>query len=163
MKLLFLRHGIAEDRSRDGSDQSRRLTPEGVEVMRREAVAIARLDLRIGLILSSPLVRAYETADIVATALGMSDRLREEARLGLGFGLHHLRTIMGANTGQRSLMLVGHEPGMSVVVGQMIGGGEVEMKKGSLAIVEADHVEVGSGRLRMLVPASVLALGDGAL
>jgi phosphohistidine phosphatase len=161
MRLLFLRHGIAEDVSPDGTDYSRRLTAEGIESMQTEAAGMARLNLKVELILASPLVRAAQTADIVALALGLRSRLREEMRLGLGFSLHHLKTIVGAYSDTRTLMLVGHEPGMSTVVGQLIGGADVEMKKGSLAIVDALEAEAGAGCLVMLAPPALLRRAGG--
>lgn len=159
MKLIFLRHGIAEDRAPDGTDFSRRLTDKGEEEMRREADALARIGLKPGIILTSPLVRAAQTAEIVAHALGMADRVREEPRLA-GFSLEHLRTVVTAHSDRRSLMLVGHEPSFSTVVGQLIGGANVRMKKGGLAIVEADAITIGSGTLLALVPPAMLLRGS---
>jgi phosphohistidine phosphatase len=161
MKLMFLRHGIAEDRSADGSDHSRRLTPEGKDLMRLEATGMVRAGIKPALILTSPLVRAVQTAEIVAEVLDMDDRLRQEARLGPGFTLEHLRTITVAHSDRRALMLVGHEPTLSVVVGQLIGGANVRMKKGSLAIVDVEEVEHGAGCLQALLPPSALAAASG--
>ncbi len=159
MKLMFLRHGIAEDEGPDGSDFSRRLTDEGKREIEREAESMARIGLKPGIILTSPLARAVQTAEIVAKALGMTDRLREEPRLA-GFSLEHLRTIATAHSDRRSIMLVGHEPSFSTVVGQLIGGANVRMKKGALAVVEAEAITMGGGVLQVLAPPSVLTRGS---
>lgn len=156
MKIMMLRHGIAEDVSPDGSDAKRCLTAEGVAEMRREAQGMRNLGLKPGVILTSPLVRAVQTAEIVAEALGMPEALRQEIRLGPGFSLQHLRTLFIAHGDHRAIMLVGHEPGMSVVTGQLIGGGAVRMKKGALAIISADEIEEGAGCLQALLPPSAL-------
>lgn len=156
MKILLLRHGIAEDIAPDGTDFGRRLTAEGVAAMRREAKGMLKLGLRPGVILTSPLVRAVETAAIVAEALGIPDRVREEVRLGPGFCLAHLRTLALAHIEQKAIMLVGHEPAMSTLVGQLIGGANVRMKKGGLAIISADEIGEGMGCLQALLPPAAL-------
>src|SRR5579864_4368858 len=82
MKLYFLRHGIAADREQwKGEDYDRPLTAQGRERMGAEAKAIAKLDLDVDWILTSPLVRAVETARIVAERLKLGDKVKEEERL----------------------------------------------------------------------------------
>ena len=80
MKLLFLRHGLADRSAWSGSDYERPLTPRGKERMRAEAETIASLDLGLDAILTSPLTRASQTAEIVADQLGLLDRLIEDDR-----------------------------------------------------------------------------------
>ncbi len=137
MKLYLLRHGIAYEREQwHNNDFDRPLTPEGKTRMARQAIAIAKMDLALDAILTSPLVRAYQTAEIVAQELKQLDRLAQEARLGLDFNASELAKILRAHTNARALMLVGHEPGMSETISYLIGGGRVEMKKGALACIE---------------------------
>ena len=70
MDLLIIRHGIAEARSSGGDDDSRRLTDDGRKKMRRGAKGLIRLLPELEALVSSPLVRARETAEIVAEAYG---------------------------------------------------------------------------------------------
>jgi phosphohistidine phosphatase len=158
--LYFLRHGDAADAGRHGTDFDRPLTAEGRERMRREADAIARLDLGLDAILTSPLVRARQTAEIVADASQLREALFEDVRLGAAFGLEQLAAIVGAQPAAGALMLVGHEPSLSAAIGRLIGGAAVEMKKGSLARVDLSAGAPLKGELLWLVPPRVLLLSQ---
>lgn len=141
--VCFLRHGPAAD------EEPRPLTPEGREKTERAARGIARLDLGIDAVLSSPLPRALETAEILARVLGLpkprtSDLLLPDAdaeRL-----LPSLRAAVPA--------LVGHEPSLSRAVSRLIGGGAVSLKKAGMAFVET--TSASRGTLRLLLPPAVL-------
>lgn len=162
MKLYFLRHGIAEDESPSGRDADRRLTAEGVTEMEAAAAGMAALGLRFDLLLTSPKVRARHTAEIAATALGQGDQLQLEPALGYGCGLSELREILSEVESKTRVLLVGHQPDLSLNIGALIGGGRVQMKKATLAYLEVSRVEPGSGELRWLLHASHLALLGGA-
>ena len=72
MRLYFLRHGLAGDSTTwAGADEMRPLTPEGITRMQGSARTIAALELELDEIISSPYIRARQTADIVATELGL--------------------------------------------------------------------------------------------
>ena len=158
MKLYFLRHGLAGDRETwAGGDFERPLTDAGKERMAREAATIAKLNLNLDVILTSPLVRAYQTAEIVARLLGMTDKLVKDERLGPGFSPDQLAGILQAYPEAQALMLVGHEPDFSQLIGKLIGGGRIMCKKGSLACVELNDKSL-QGELVWLIPPSVLAL-----
>lgn len=158
MKCYFLRHGIAvEPDEWQGRDFDRPLTPEGRERMQREAKTIAALTLGISVVVTSPLVRARQTAEIVAEALDLRDSLVEDTRLGLGFGLEAFAAIVAANGSVEALMLVGHEPSFSVTVGQLAGKARVEIKKGALAGVEFAGASATHGTLTCLIPPKALA------
>ena len=87
MELYFLRHGEAGKKDEwEGEDSERPLSKDGIARMKLEASAISDLDLGLELILTSPLVRARQTADIVARELDMRDRLVIDDRLAPGFG-----------------------------------------------------------------------------
>jgi phosphohistidine phosphatase len=159
MILYFLRHGLAGDRDEwTGDDFKRPLTEEGKERMAREAATIARLGLDLDLILTSPLVRAYQTAEIVAQELNLVDKLVKDERLGLDFGPEKLALILQTYSIASALMLVGHEPSFSETIGDLIGGGSVECKKGSLARVNLPNPMSLQGDLVWLIPPKVLAL-----
>jgi phosphohistidine phosphatase len=155
--LFFLRHGQAGSRGDwHGDDTQRPLTAEGKKRMAQEAAGIRALGLSLDLIVSSPLVRAYQTAQIVAKAQGNGVGLVRDARLRPGFGPTHLAAILQEHGQTQGMMLVGHEPDFSETVGHVTGGSCVVMKKGSLACVQLDDPASLRGRLVWLIPPKVL-------
>jgi phosphohistidine phosphatase len=161
MRCYFLRHGIAADpEGWNGTDFDRPLTREGRERMEREARAIEELALELDRIVTSPLLRAKQTAQIVAARLDMSGKLIEDPRLGGGFNLERLAAILNANADAKTILLVGHEPSMSMTIGRAIGTASIELKKAALAGVELDDPNEPRGTLFCLIPPKVLvALG----
>jgi|SRR5580704_16493629 phosphohistidine phosphatase len=160
MKCYFLRHGLAGDPGQwSGDDFDRPLTAEGKERMAREAKTIAALSLELDAIVTSPLLRAKQTATIVADRLKIRDRLAEDERLGIGFDVRALRSILRERAAATAILLVGHEPSMSRTIGSVIGGdARIDLKKGSLACVNFDDPESRVGELVWLVPPKILAL-----
>jgi phosphohistidine phosphatase len=162
--LYFLRHGDAGDAAAwRGADFDRPLSDEGRERMALEAEAIKQLDLAVDRIITSPLVRARQTAAIVADALQIRDTLVEDERLGSNFGLEQLADILDFRPRAKSVMLVGHEPSLSATVGRLIGGAAIDFKKGSLARVDLSDTFGLKGELMWLVPPKVLLLGTAAI
>ena len=158
MRLYFLRHGLADRGEWSGPDFERPLTHRGKAQMVRTADTIAELDLSIDLIVTSPLARAYQTAEIVADRLVMLDRLIADPRLAPGFGPHHLAEMLQAHPGLSDLMMVGHEPDFSDTISTMIGGGHVVCKKGGLARVDVPDGGWLEGDLVWLIPPKALIL-----
>jgi phosphohistidine phosphatase len=154
MILYFLRHGQAGSRETwEGDDAQRPLTKKGKDSMDREAETIAELGLGLDVILTSPLVRAQQTAEIVAKKLHMKDGLKEDERLSPGFGIEKLSQILADYPDGKALMLVGHEPDFSQTVSALIGGGRVVCKKGGVARVDLLEGEEGlKGELVWLLP-----------
>lgn len=158
MRLYFLRHGLAHAwREWEGDDALRPLTSVGKARMQRETLTIRQLDLKLEVIVTSPLVRAYQTAELVARELRLLDKLVKDERLAPGFNVAQLAMLLQAQRGTRALLLVGHEPDFSETISAVIGGGKVVCKKGSLACVELSDVEMLQGELVWLLPPKVLA------
>jgi len=158
MDLYFLRHGDALGKDEwKGDDGARTLSEQGAQQIRREATTLAGLSLGISLILSSPLVRALKTAQIVAAALGLEDSLLTDKRLSPGFDPPALREILADHAGVSAMLLVGHEPDFSETIGACIGGGRVECKKGALARLDITDPQRPRGSLLWLLPPRVLA------
>lgn len=158
MKCFFLRHGIAAEPDEwQGADFDRPLTDEGRKRMAREALTMAKLSLDLDIILTSPLVRAKQTAAIVAKELKARDRLVEDARLGLDFGPSPLADIFKEHAKEKAIMLVGHEPSMSQTIAHLVGGAKIDFKKGCLACVNVPDPLSPRGELVWLIPAKVLA------
>ncbi len=159
MKLYFLRHGIAVEADEwNASDETRPLTPDGKARMAREAETLARLVGQADVLLTSPLTRAIETADIAADAMGQRDLLEQDTRLSPGFGTKELTKILAEYTEAKTLLLVGHEPDFSSTIETTIGGGRIVLKKGGLALVEVTDVPTMHGVLVWLLPPKALAL-----
>jgi phosphohistidine phosphatase len=160
VRLFFLRHGRAMARADwSGDDDLRPLTPEGEAAMAREARTIAAMDLGLKVIITSPLARARRTAEIVAEAAGGGVSVVEDERLAGGFDVKALRAVVAEHGTPKALMLVGHEPDFSTVVGALIGGGRVVCKKGGLARVDAADGDLKAAELAWLLPPSQLGGG----
>ncbi len=157
MKVYFLRHGKAESRSEwQGRDADRPLTAAGEGELRREAKVLRDMDLAIDVVVTSPLARARRTAEIVAEDLGLQDRLVEDERLAPGFDVRRLEQVLAAHGPAESVMVVGHEPDFSATVAELIGGGEIVMKKGGLARVDVTAPVAGGGELVWLLTPPLL-------
>jgi len=124
--IWLLRHGDASDEAPD--DASRPLTAKGERQSVAAGVALAALEAGIETCLTSPKVRALETARIACEALGLEPE-RTEALRGGDFDPAELAA------GRGTVLLVGHEPDFSRAI-QMATGSRVEMKKGGLAAIE---------------------------
>src|SRR5689334_2900287 len=94
MELYFLRHGIAADTGpEDSGDAGRPLTEEGIDKLKEAARGLRRLGVRPDVLLSSPLVRARQTAEIVRKAFGIESRLVDA--LAPGCDITRLRDLLG--------------------------------------------------------------------
>ena len=138
MIVCLFRHGPAVDRGTPGvPDDERPLTPEGRKRTRRAARGLRKLDLGIDLVVSSPLPRAFETAEILADVLGLpapetDDRLRDDRAP---------RDVVDVLKGLDAAcpVLVGHEPCLSGALSLLVCGGagaDFAMRKAGLAVVE---------------------------
>jgi len=157
VKLYFLRHGLADREEWSGDDFVRPLTEKGRSRMEKEADRLAELDFAPEVILTSPLTRARQTAEIVAARLDRANDVQLDERLALGFGMRQLSEILAARANCDSILMVGHEPDFSETIGALIGGGRVVCKKGSLARVDLESLHPPRGRLVWLVTPSILA------
>ncbi|MEZ0285025.1 MAG: histidine phosphatase family protein [Thermoleophilia bacterium] len=151
-----MRHGIAEDASpRTGfRDAPRELTPEGAARMRAAADGMAALGIDAEVVLTSPLLRCRQTAEIVCARLGGAPV--EDGRLCPGMDLDALEDALLAHPDAGKLLVCGHEPDLSEAVAGLTGGGLVEFRKGSLALLDVAAVRPAGGRLRALYPPSAL-------
>lgn len=155
MQLLFLRHGSAEPKNDWlGDDEHRPLTTEGRLVVTDLACSVPRLKTHPILILTSPFLRAQQTAEIVAECLGAQDKVLTDRRLAPGFGLKQLEKILRDYPDASVLMLVGHEPDLTDIVRALTGGGRLSIRKGGLAQVELPDPKTMKGKLiALLIPA----------
>ena len=159
MQLLFLRHGIAVEHGAPGyedNDDARPLTDKGRRVTRAVARGLKTLAAP-DVILTSPLPRARETADIVGEVLNV--QVIETPLLSPNFNPPQLIDALElalTTTGRSELsqvVLVGHEPSMSATVGALVGPGlNLLLKKTGLARVDVTDLSMTGGQLRWLLP-----------
>jgi phosphohistidine phosphatase len=159
IQLHLLRHADAGDpEAWQRPDAERPLSAKG----RRQAEAIARHLSAAGFapdaIVTSPKVRAAETAAPLGAALSLEVAVDE--RLAGGIGLQDLAAILSDAGDPRKPVLVGHDPDFSWIASELVGA-EVTMKKGALIRIDLDGPpEPGAGRVRWLVPPDLLAAPD---
>lgn len=149
MELYLLRHGIAVERGMRGfeDDFARPLTPKGRRQLRKNAAAMKKLGRDFDLILSSPLLRAKQTAEIVAAALKLKKRLRYSNALAPGGVAAILLRQMGrVKPAPKKILLVGHEPDLSRLISVLVTGSlqlKLDFKKGGLCKLEAEPLRAG--------------------
>lgn len=138
MRVYIMRHGPAEERARE--DRLRRLTPDGREKTREAARGLAALGAaeEIDVILTSPYVRARETAEIAAEALGLGDRVVETDALASGASPASAWKEI-AKRAKKGALTVGHEPDCGLLVRHLLGAAtfEAPLKKAGVACVES--------------------------
>lgn len=155
VRIHLLRHAHAGDPlAWDGPDAARPLSRKG----RRQAAALgaflAAAEVRPERIVSSPKVRARETADIVGAALGVTRVL--DARLADDCDVRGLEDVVGT-AGGRDVMVVGHDPYLSELFGELLGARGLAMPKGSIATIDIRRpLRPGGGELRWFVPPGLL-------
>jgi phosphohistidine phosphatase len=131
-ELLLWRHGIAEDRHLDRPDQERALTAEGRQRTEAVAAELCRLQLHCDLLLSSPLRRALQTAEI-GVAAGLAPAVAQEIRLAPG---GDPRPLLQAGSWRR-LGLVGHEPDLGELASSLLGvpAGTISVRKAGIVLL----------------------------
>jgi phosphohistidine phosphatase len=154
MKLYFVRHATAARKSTWREDDDLRpLTRTGRKRFRQAAESLVAAGmLTPELILTSPLVRAEQTAVILGRVLGPTVPIAEEWRLGHSFDVNDLRAILAQQPRVPSLAIVGHNPSMCEVLGHITGGAELDLRKGAVALVEITDATTPAGRLMWLAP-----------
>jgi phosphohistidine phosphatase len=150
--LYFVRHGKAGHHSAAADDDERRLTDAGRVALKAAAPLLGRLNLRPDVVLSSPLPRALETAELVMEGIGDSGQPVADDRLRPGADWGDLARAMAAHPDARRVMFVGHEPDLSAAMRLLTGANSVRMRKGGIGCVEFPGVpEPGSGELAWLL------------
>ena len=150
-----MRHGPAEDYSASGRDFDRALTPSGRERVKVVAARLAELDEAPKVIISSPLVRALQTAEIVAAELGALT-VETHRAMAPGGPANDL-ALEQAHQGKKRVMVVGHEPDLSGLVASLLRGGfEHDMLKAMVVGLSIDTA--GPATLRFVLDPKSLEL-----
>ncbi|HYA30643.1 MAG TPA: phosphohistidine phosphatase SixA [Acidobacteriota bacterium] len=171
MNLYLLRHGIAvaADDPEVAHDRERQLTQKGSKRIRRAARGLRRLDIPLDAILTSPVLRARQTADIVAATLGLEARLEEISGLAPESTVEQLMFGLTRYQDREHLLLVGHEPLLSQTIAYLLCRSrepqlDIAARKGSLCRIELDRAPPsGPGVLHWLMsPKQLRLLGERA-
>jgi phosphohistidine phosphatase len=145
MRLYFLRHGAADWPDWEQADDERPLTKSGRKEMHAVGELLTALEAKQDLILTSPLPREAQTADIAAEHLKI--RVREEKLLAPGFRVEDLMRLLRKYP-QQVLMLVGHEPDFTLAITALTGA-SVKLSKAGVALVD---LNLQKGKLLWLFP-----------
>ena len=151
MDLILLRHGKAEIHGGDG-DFSRGLVEKGREQARRAARLLKAAAVLPDIVLTSPLVRARQTADEFCQAAGISGAVIQ-GWLGCGMAPETAMAELTAFRDFKRVVIVGHEPDFSALIQWILGaiGGSIEVKKGAIACLEITPPS-RHGTLAYLIP-----------
>jgi phosphohistidine phosphatase len=141
-EICFLRHGEAED-EHDSGDSARELTPRGRAQASAAGAALAAIDFRPDACLTSPRVRALDTATLACASLGIEPEIVE----AIGSGSYDSLDLMA---GRGNVLIVGHQPVLAMEVARLTGA-VIRMKKGGIALVDP-------GRLLLLLGPDELSL-----
>ncbi|HEX8966866.1 MAG TPA: histidine phosphatase family protein [Chloroflexota bacterium] len=166
MDLYLVRHAVAfdPDETRWPDDRDRPLTPDGEKRFRRAAAGLAELIPTVDVVLSSRFVRAWRTAELLCKEAGWPAPVACEA-LESGRAPAEALQALQAYTSSKSVVLVGHEPGMHELASYLLTAdtahAQLEFRKGGVARLELfEGMRPGAARLRWLLPPSVLRAVD---
>jgi phosphohistidine phosphatase len=150
MQLILLRHGKAEDSSL-GGDFTRQLEEKGYQQARHAARILAASAQLPDLILSSPVVRARQTAETFSDAAGMPGPILQ-SWLACGMSPETALAELAAFPDFKRIMIVGHEPDFSRLISHCLGGyAEIEVRKGSITCIDL-RPPSPRATLRYLIP-----------
>ena len=142
MELFVIRHAIAEPlgKKNEFSDEKRVLSPEGRSRMREVAKGLLKLGVEFDLILTSPLARAQQTAELIAASMGLGKKdIKQTENLSPGAPSDLLFAEIKSNSGAESVALVGHQPDLGSLVSKIIksegGVFSIQLKKGGICCV----------------------------
>jgi phosphohistidine phosphatase len=157
MELYLLRHAHAGDPDAwDRPDALRPLSERGERQAEALGTFLARIGFQPDAIVTSPKVRAAETAELVAKHLGVT--VTVDDRLGGPLDPGVVEGIVADVEASSRVVLVGHDPDFSELVASLSGNADVPMKKGALARIDIDRpIEAAGGRLRWLIPPDALS------
>ena len=158
-ELYLIRHGIAEERGEAWPDDAKRpLTGEGIARLRKSARGLARLGVSFDAILTSPLVRARQTADAVASAFEVRPHIVTAESLAPGGTYQAVLADLEKQSRRSHIAVVGHEPGIGELAARLSGSRHpLEFRKGAVCRIDVDALPPsGPGDLRWLLTPKIL-------
>jgi len=161
-ELYFVRHGLAEERGEAWPEDTKRpLTDEGISRFRKAVKGLSRAGVAVDVVLTSPLVRARQTAEILATGLDPRPSIVNIDSLAPAGSYTAVLADLEKHGRKCRLALVGHEPMLGELAARLIGSRHpLEFKKGGVCRIDLDDLPpAGPGDLRwMLTPKMLRAL-----
>lgn len=153
MKLYVVRHAEAVERGEGILEEDRWLTPAGRVSFRENAGVMAKRGIDPGLIVTSPLARAVQTADILAEVLGFEGELLVSRELAPGFDREGLSRLLAARGKVKRLAVVGHEPDLGELVTSLLGlEAPFALRKGMVVALRLDPADPGApARFRWVI------------
>lgn len=141
-ELYLVRHAIAAQRGGDWPDDDKRpLTARGVARFKEAVEGLQALDVGIDEIFSSPLVRAKQTADLLAQGLPGKPAVKILEALAPGHAPASVLAQLARNARRRRIALVGHEPGLGELAAHLIGAGRaLPFKKGGVCRIDVESL-----------------------
>src|SRR3954447_9665299 len=157
-ELRFLRHAHAGDPEKwTRPDAERPLSDKGRHQAARLGRLLAGVDDRPDVFITSPKVRAIQTAQGVVDAMGGKVKIVEDARLASPLDLATVDAIVRDAGDPERPCLVGHDPDFSELLGELLGMGILPMRKGCYARIDVGHpFAMGRGSLRYLLPPDLI-------
>jgi phosphohistidine phosphatase len=160
-ELYFIRHGLAEERGEAWPDDAKRpLTDEGMSRMRKAVRGLSRMGVSIDVVLTSPLVRTRQTAEIVAGGLDPRPSLVNLESLAPAGSYAAVLADLEKHARKCRIALVGHEPMIGEIAARVIGSRHpIEFKKGAVCRIDVETLPpAGPGELRFLMTPKILRL-----
>jgi phosphohistidine phosphatase len=158
-ELYLIRHAVAEERGDAWPDDAKRpLTSDGMKRMKKAARGLERLGVALDVILTSPLVRARQTADVVSAELNPHPALVITEALSPGGSYTALVAELEKHARRSRIGLVGHEPGIGELAARLLGSRHpIEFKKGAVCRIDLDEIPPnGPGHLRWMMTSRIL-------
>jgi phosphohistidine phosphatase len=142
MQVYLLRHGVAEEDRSGLSDADRALTQDGRRKLRQTLQTGSQADIRPSLILTSPLKRAVETAEIAGEVFKYKGELVRTEALMPNSSVQEVWNEIRVRAGEAAIVLVGHNPQFGELAGYMLGAPElqIDVKKGSLLRIDFENL-----------------------
>ncbi len=162
MRLYIVRHAIALPHGTPGiQDEDRTLTEEGIKKMQQAAAGLRNLDYVPELLLTSPLIRARQTAEILLKSFGKGIEMKVAPSLApSGTRPELYQEIARYARNVNSLMLVGHQPSLGEIAGEIAWGSPehfIDLKKGGACAIDIESVRgTPTGNLISLLTPSIL-------
>jgi phosphohistidine phosphatase len=158
-ELYLIRHGVAEDRGDKWPDDAKRpLTEGGIARMKKNARGLARLGVVLDVVVTSPLVRARQTAEIIAAAFDQRPPIVSAESLSPDGSYEQLLGDLEKHSRRSRIALVGHEPALGALAARLSGSRHpMVFKKGGICRIDVEGLPPASaGRLRWFAPPRIL-------
>ncbi len=153
MEIILMRHAKAEEKNliKYPNDELRPLTDDGKEIQKNISKAMKKIAKNIDIILTSPFLRAKQTAEITAFYLGLVDKMESTDYLGNDFTIENIAALIQEKSlTENRVLLIGHEPNLSQIAGYYLGN-EINLqfkKSGIMIITFAESPHQNQGFLR---------------